>query len=220
MSNLNLVPRTQESRTEQARARICEAAIQVFAMKGYEQATIADISIHAGYSRALAQYHFGSKTALAQHMLETIGERDMQLALLPDRHASGEEAWALLLAHAEASWENLSRLHSDCDRGLAARGEMLLQAAAMYSSDSALRNCFAGIGRRLTARVSRTLEACRRDGVIRAAVDPDAAATFYVMSIWGLLSALCVDPKGARVVNRSFDLLRQFLQSLRSEDDA
>jgi AcrR family transcriptional regulator len=225
MDQARTLPRTQESRTEEARARLCAAALQMFAMKGYEQVSLADISVHAGYSRALAGYHFGSKADLAQHILTFIGERDMQLSLLPDLKVAdaempGVQAWDLLLAHAEASWANLSRIHSDCDHGLSARGEMLLRAAAMYSPDPALRETFAAIGRRLTQRVAHTLSLCQRGGVFRADVDTNAAATFYVMSIWGLLSALYVDPKAARQIDASFGLLRQFLQSLCRSGDA
>jgi AcrR family transcriptional regulator len=214
MNGVVTLTRTQESRTEEARARLCAAALQMFAMRGYEQVSLADISIHAGYSRALAGYHFGSKAALASHILTQIGERDMKLSLLPDKDVPGEEAWTLLLVHAEASWANLSRIHSDCEHGLSARGEMLLRAAAMYSPDPALRETFAAVGRRLTQRVAQTLALCRRDGVIRADVDAGAAATFYVMSIWGLLSALYVDPKAAKQIDASFGVLRQFLESL------
>jgi AcrR family transcriptional regulator len=214
MENATTLTRTQESRTEEARRRLCAAALQMFAMRGYEQVSLADISVHAGYSRALAGYHFGSKTALAQDILNAIGERDMQLSLLPDADAPAGAAWCLLLAHAEASWANLSRIHSDCEHGLSARGEMLLRAAAMYSPDPALRESFAAIGRQLTQRVAQTLLLCQRGHVIRADVDSAAAATFYVMSIWGLLSALYVDPKAAKHIDASFGVLRQFLESL------
>lgn len=217
MKSTTTLSRTQEARTEEARKRLFSAALQLFAAKGYEQTTLADISVQAGYSRALAQYHFGSKQALAQHILEILGERDMQLALLPCEEISGELAWQKLLAHMDASWKNLSYIHSDCDRGVSARGEMLLRAAATYSPDSSLRNLFSKIGRQLTQRVSFTLEQCRRDGIIGADVDTDAAAAFYVMSIWGLLSALYVDPKAAKVLDSSFDMLRQFIKSLHVE---
>jgi AcrR family transcriptional regulator len=209
-------PRTQEARTQHARARLCEAALQLFAKHGYEQVSLADIGVQAGYSRALAGYHFGTKEALSCQILEAIGERDMQLSLLPDSTVPSGQAWPLLLAHAEASWANLSRIHSDCDQGLSARGEMMLRAAAMYSPDPGLRACFAKVGRRLTLQVAQTLARCQQDGLIRADVDPGAAATFYVMSMWGLLSALYVDPAAAQRIDASFGMLREFLLNLRT----
>ena len=180
---------------------------------------MADISVHAGYSRALAGYHFGSKAELAQAILTRIGERDMKLSLLPVGDMPGAQAWGMLIAHADASWANLSQIHSDCDHGLAARGEMLLRAAAMYSPDPGLREAFAAVGRRLTRSVAHVLAQCQRDGVIRKEVDIEAASTFYVMSMWGLLSALYVDPKAAVLIDRSFRMLRQFLESLRDGGD-
>ena len=139
----------------------------------------------------------------------------MKLSLLPEGDIDGAQAWAKLIAHADASWVNLSQIHSDCDRGLAARGEMLLRAAAMYSPDPELREAFAAVGRRLTRSVAHVLTQCQRDRVIHAEVDIHAASTFYVMSMWGLLSALYVDPKAAGLIDRSFGMLRQFLESLR-----
>lgn len=220
MTRVATLPRTQESRTEEARIRLVAAALQMFAMNGYEQVSLADISVHAGYSRALAGYHFGSKAELAKLILTQIGERDMKLSLLPDEDALGDAAWELLLAHADESWTNLSRIHSDCEHGLSARGEMLLRAAAMYSPDPALRETFAAIGRRLTQRVAHTLVQCQREGVIRNDVNAGAAATFYVMSIWGLLSALYVDPRAAKQVDASFGVLRQFLEGLHVAGDS
>lgn len=54
------------------RARIIEAAIEVFLEKGYAQATIRDICAKAGANVAAVNYHFGSKDALHAAVLEAI----------------------------------------------------------------------------------------------------------------------------------------------------
>lgn len=216
MNGARTTHRTQESRTEEARARLRESAMHLFAAKGFDATSLADISVRAGYSRALAQYHFATKNALAADLLETIGEADMQLSLLPeDDLMDGHQAWTLLENHCQSAWANLRRLHHDGERGEALRAEMALRAAAMFSLDLALRESFARMGRKLTGRVAHIIEICQRDRVIRADVNPGAAATFYVMSVWGLLCALHVDPEAAAHVDQSFALLEEFLRSLR-----
>lgn len=216
MNSATTNPRTQEARTEEARARLRESALHLFATKGFEATSLADISVHAGYSRALAQYHFGTKNALAADVLETIGAADMQLSLLPEGDLiSGQQAFALLENHCQSAWANLRRLHHDGEHGEAVRAEMALRAAAMFSPDLALRESFAKMGRKLTRRVAHTIGICQRDSIIRADVNPGAAATFYVMSVWGLLCALHVDPGAAERVDQSFAMLEEFLRSLR-----
>jgi AcrR family transcriptional regulator len=62
--------RTQIERTDEAKARIRVAALELFALQGYEATNLAEISLRAGYSRALAQYHYADKSALAIELLE------------------------------------------------------------------------------------------------------------------------------------------------------
>ncbi len=54
------------------KARIVEAAIEVFLEKGYDAATIRGICSRAGANVAAVNYHFGSKDALRAAALERI----------------------------------------------------------------------------------------------------------------------------------------------------
>lgn len=54
------------------KARIVEAAIEVFLEKGYDSATIRGICARAGANVAAVNYHFGSKGALRTAALERI----------------------------------------------------------------------------------------------------------------------------------------------------
>jgi AcrR family transcriptional regulator len=49
-----------------ARARIRDAALKLFAEKGFRGTTIRDIALTAGVSPALARHHYGSKEELRQ----------------------------------------------------------------------------------------------------------------------------------------------------------
>ena len=57
------------SEQEDARARLIEAAIALFAEKGYEGTSVRDLATAAGVNVAAVSYHFGSKDALYHEAL-------------------------------------------------------------------------------------------------------------------------------------------------------
>ncbi|QNI32412.1 CerR family C-terminal domain-containing protein [Alloacidobacterium dinghuense] len=54
---------------EDARARLIEAAIELFAKKGYEGTSVRDLATAAGVNVAAVSYHFGSKDELYHESL-------------------------------------------------------------------------------------------------------------------------------------------------------
>ncbi|MFD6288975.1 TetR/AcrR family transcriptional regulator [Streptomyces sp. NPDC060205] len=66
-------PRSAEANEElraQSRERILVAALEVFAEKGYHDATISDITARAGVSRGLLTYYFPGKQNLVDELLD------------------------------------------------------------------------------------------------------------------------------------------------------
>ncbi|MFD7710885.1 TetR/AcrR family transcriptional regulator [Streptomyces sp. NPDC059785] len=66
-------PRSAEANEElraQSRERILAAALEVFAEKGYHDATISDITTRAGVSRGLLTYYFPGKQSLVDELLD------------------------------------------------------------------------------------------------------------------------------------------------------
>jgi AcrR family transcriptional regulator len=55
--------------TEDARARLIEAAMQLFATNGYEGTSVRELATAAGVNVAAVSYHFGSKDALYHECL-------------------------------------------------------------------------------------------------------------------------------------------------------
>ncbi|HEY3557015.1 MAG TPA: helix-turn-helix domain-containing protein [Kribbella sp.] len=55
---------------ERSRERILAAALEVFAAKGYEAASISDVTAAAGVSRGLVAYYFATKEQLAAELLD------------------------------------------------------------------------------------------------------------------------------------------------------
>lgn len=61
---------TNRELREKSRERILTAALEVFAEKGYEAASISDVTERAGVSRGLVTYYFTSKQRLAAELLD------------------------------------------------------------------------------------------------------------------------------------------------------
>ncbi len=81
---------------EDARGRLIDAAIALFAEKGYEGTSVRDLATEAGVNVAAVSYHFGSKDALYQEALRA--------CLAPCG-----EMQARMQAHLDAAKRNRSR---------------------------------------------------------------------------------------------------------------
>src|SRR6202035_5744794 len=79
------------------RARLIEAAGEVFADHGYQSATVRDICARAGANIAAVNYHFGDKLALYEAVLRhAISAAEAEEMLAPAR-SSGKPEEALRL---------------------------------------------------------------------------------------------------------------------------
>jgi AcrR family transcriptional regulator len=217
MQQRQLVRRTQAERTEAAKAQVRAAALELFALRGYEATTLADISVRAGFSRALAQYHYGDKSALAVELLDARMRRDLHADILicpPGTPA--EVAWARLQAHLDASWDHYRKAHGKGQASLRIRGEIVLQQAASISADAKMGERLNALTAGLVTRVAHVLEICREAGFLRADVDVPSNAVFYVHSIWGLASALFANPRGESQIAGAVEALRGAMAALRA----
>ena len=69
------MPRVVPRYKEQAKTRIIDAALRVFAEKGYHEATIADVAARLGVSEGTIYLYFRSKRELFK-AISDVGERD------------------------------------------------------------------------------------------------------------------------------------------------
>ncbi|WP_405485139.1 TetR/AcrR family transcriptional regulator [Nocardia sp. NBC_00511] len=60
---------------EELLAEIRAVALQMFATKGYDATTLAEIAEQVGYSKGALLYHFGSKDQLLGEILDPVSER-------------------------------------------------------------------------------------------------------------------------------------------------
>jgi len=63
-----------------ARQRLLQAAAEIFDRKGYASASVREVVEHAGVTKPVLYYYFGSKQGLLLAILET-GARDLALAV-------------------------------------------------------------------------------------------------------------------------------------------
>lgn len=207
--------RTQEERNAIAKAKLCSAALELFALHGYESTTLSDIGLRAGYSRGLAQYHFPTKTVLGEYLLEQMSQRDLQrhvLNLAPQ--ASGEDAWRQLQLHLDDSWRHYCAMHDNAEGSLQARGTMILSVTAIFAPDPQLRDKLIEISATLEARVVAALRLCIRDGILRPDIDAGAVAMFYLSHIWGLANTLYANPGQRDKIAAMIDVFKAFLRTL------
>lgn len=217
MARQAVASRTQEERTEEAKARLRQAALELFAADGYEVTTLAAISLKAGYSRTLAQYHYPDKSALALELIEDRLRRDNQVELLdcPD-DAPPEAAWEALMAHLDATTRHYGLLHGGSDHSTMVRGEMAIHAAALMGNDPRITAKVDSSTRDLIARIERLIEISRRGGLVPEATDAHAMAVLHVHSIWGLALALFANPKAGRQIEAALRQIRVLLEALRN----
>lgn len=219
MAGVALVARTQEERTEAAKQRLREAALLLFGQDGYDATTLSAISIKAGFSRTLAQYHYPDKAALALELLEERISRDNHLDLLDcPADAPAAQAWDCLIRHLDAVADYYGRLHGACDLSVEVRGEMALHSAALMGADGSITAKVHALTVDLIARIERLFEICRKGGLIPDSSDAHALAILHVHSIWGLAQALFANPKGVRPVMAAFSQIRVLLDALRVAD--
>lgn len=76
--------------SEQTKKQVVEAAMQLFAQKGYKGTSIEDLVLATGKSKGNIYYHFGSKEGLFQYLLDE-WDRDWW-----DKWAEKEPLWTTI----------------------------------------------------------------------------------------------------------------------------
>ncbi len=64
--------RTQQERSEEARAKLLAAAIELIADRGFAQTTMADVAQLAGFTRGAIQHHFEGRDELALAIIHSV----------------------------------------------------------------------------------------------------------------------------------------------------
>jgi AcrR family transcriptional regulator len=141
-----------------------DAALEVFAVRGYRAGALADIADRVGLTPAAIIYHFGSKEAL---LLAVIEERDRRagdlLAQLPAD--AGIDGLRGLVAIAELM---------EREPGLAALHTVL--QAESFEPDAPAHEYFRDRSRLVRGWLEKVLRRAQRAGEVRADVDCEVRA--------------------------------------------
>ena len=177
--------RTQVERRTHAERALLEAAVRLFASKGIDQTSLAEIGEEAGYGRGLVNYHFGSKAVLVERLAELA-----QRAFVEDLVdlGAGQEL-DTLLAIADSY---LALIRPDSTE---ARAFFTMWGAAL-PRDAALRPVFAVADARFRADVTTLVRAGQDARTIAAEVDPLGFAVTFVGLLRGIAAEFLVDPDG------------------------
>jgi len=163
----------QAARSRAARESIVEAALGVFALKGYAATSMDDICLAAGCSKGGLYHHFGTKSAVLSGVVDKLADAG---ALMPpfaadgDSHGIGPDAMArvLLEVWACAARDEPLRAQLRAGAGTAATAEDTAGADRAAVLDSILR--IGALVEALTRSGARDPgEAAQRLGIGRAA---------------------------------------------------
>jgi AcrR family transcriptional regulator len=184
----------QAQRGAETRRAIVDAALTVFARRGYRASALAEVAELVGLTPAGILYHFGSKEAL---LLEVIAERDRRasaaIGAFPD--TGGLAALGHLVGLAAAI---------EHERGLAAV-HTVLQAESFEPAGPA-HAYFLGRSRVVRAVVERLLLDAQQAGEVAADVDCRAKAAEFVAYLEGAAVLWLLDDTASLV-----DLYRSYI---------
>lgn len=180
-------PRTQVERRAEAEEALLEAAAELFAERGITQTSLAQIGERAGYSRGLANHHFGSKDALIERLAERSRARFRQM--LEDRLRDDDSAntgraavLAIVDVYLTAFEAPKSTAHA-----------LLVMWGANFPRDISVKGTIRSdhLSRRNLARWVRQGQ---EDGSITSDVDPEALGAALLGLVRGVSAQLLVAP--------------------------
>jgi len=153
------------------RRRVLDAAEKLFAQRGYEPASMADVAERAGVGVGTLYHHFPDKRALLLALIDDWGDRELahgraRMAPLREAHQGVRAVIAGLLA---SSSHELSR-----------GGGLRLVLLELAERDNDVRTRLARIDQVAIERLGDFLAAARARGRIRASVDPHTAAFLVI----------------------------------------
>jgi AcrR family transcriptional regulator len=155
-----------------ARARLLEAAKEVFEHKGYQDASVADIVECAGVSRGLFYHYFDSKQHILQELVAAVDEELMTMDVIFDRSSTNPPYERL---------QKAIRLHFERYRDQA-RMMGVIEGVSRYDEGvNLVREEFHQLE---SERVTRSIRQLQRRGLADERLDPTVAALAIGSMTW------------------------------------
>ncbi|HTO06474.1 MAG TPA: helix-turn-helix domain-containing protein [Myxococcota bacterium] len=197
--------RTQ-ARGVATRRRVLQAAESLFARRGYEATSMADVAERASVGVGTLYHHFPDKRALLLALIDDWGDRE--LAHGRNRHDAdrliGAGARAAFGDDLRASYERLCR-----------EGGFYLVLLELAERDSDARQRLNRINQVADERLRDLLALGQKRGVIRAEIDPLAASVLVRRSIEAAATEVFVhrmtDPAPERMLEGLTDMICRYI---------
>lgn len=198
-------PGVRARKAAEAREKMVTAAIDLIAEGGSAGMTLARVGTAAGYSRGLADYHFGSKSALISEVVRTIG-RGVRREILNPAVAESRGLDAVL-AMQDAVFRGVQR---DTTRFMA----LYVLIGESLATVPEIRPIVAAQNDRYRVALERQLTDGVEDGSIRSDIDVPAAAAFVLAVLRGGCLVWLADREAVdldAVGRQSREILRGYL---------
>jgi AcrR family transcriptional regulator len=178
--------RTRTARAEgrDGRTALLEAAMEIFAQRGYRDASVDEIAERAGYSKGAIYFHFSGKDDLFFALLEERVDRPMREAIKRLESASPEEDMAL----------EANRYFAELVRG---QRELLLldhEYRSQAIRDSRLRARYVKREAKLRSVLAKGLQGRLKHRGAPPVADPEQVATALLSLAFGLAQEKLIEP--------------------------
>jgi AcrR family transcriptional regulator len=186
----------QARRGEKSREAIVDAALGVFAVRGYRSSALAEIAEKVGISPAGILYHFGSKECL---LVAVIAERDRR---------AGDLLTGIRLGEDVTSLRELVRIAELCEQqpGLAALHTVL--QAESFEPGTPAHVYFRERAKLVRSTFEQGLRKAQRLGTVRADIDCTAKTNEFVAFLEGASVLWLLDNSVSLV-----DLYRNYIET-------
>ena len=166
-----------QRRKEETRARILESAARVFARRGYDAATVEEITAECGIAKGALYGHFASKEELFRTVLvDHVGRRIAETVARVEPGLSLRES---IVAIVEVSW-------STC-RNDPIWSPLFMEAWALAGRNEWAREAVATLFDHCSAALGGFLADAKRAGLVRADLDVDRTARLLLAVNDGLV---------------------------------
>lgn len=180
-------PKTSSAKGLETRERIVDVAVRFIARNGARGTSLGDIAAEAGVSQAGLLYHFGSKEALLNAVLDRhLAFTEEWLWSDPD---PGLEIYAVIAKHM-SSWPS----EPQDDGVYALLGMNTVVLGENVSEDTDLHPRLVEGYRNTIDRVAATLRNAQQRGEMRTDVEPRLKAMEIIAFCYGLEAAWLVNP--------------------------
>jgi AcrR family transcriptional regulator len=194
------VRRTQRERRSEAEAALLKAATRLFAARGIDGTSLADIGEEAGFSRGLVNHHFGTKAVLVER-LAALSQQRVVDSLSPSVDGNAIDS---LIAIVD-SYLNVVRSATD-----GVRAFFVMWGAAL-PNDAALRPVFIDDDRRFRHGIEKIIGAGQQRGTITGRVNASGTAVALVAMLRGAGAQFLIDPQDVDL-EVARDTIEEFLR--------